>query len=262
MLNANNLQEGDKMTKIVEIKNIYFNYSDQPILQDVSLDVFKGDYIGLVGPNGSAKSTLLKLILGILKANKGEVYLFRQKIEKFKQWDKIGYVSQNAASFNKSFPATVEEIVGVNLIGRNKENRSSYKEDQKAIDEVLEIVKMQEYKKRLIGNLSGGQQQRVFIAKALISQPELLLLDEPTVGVDMASQELFYDIIGKLNKDLQMTIILVSHDIGVITEKVNRIACMGNKKLYIDCEHSNVGVENFIKNIYGEKIKTIDHHHL
>ena len=260
-LNANSLQEGEKMTKILEIKNIYFNYAQQLILKDVSLDVYRGDYIGLIGPNGSAKSTLLKLILGILKPYQGSIHVFGEEIEKFKQWGKIGYVSQKAVSFNKSFPATVEEIVGVNLIANNKKNKRKHKKNQTAINEVLEIVKMQDYKKRLIGNLSGGQQQRIFIAKALISQPELLLLDEPTVGVDIASQELFYDIIGKLNKNFKMTIILVSHDIGVITEKVNRVACMGNKKLYIDCADSNVGIEHFIKDIYGEKIKIIDHHH-
>lgn len=249
------------MTKILEVKNIYFNYDEQLILNNVSLDVFKGDYLGLIGPNGSAKSTLLKLILGILKPYKGTIRLFGEEIDRFKHWEKIGYVSQRAASFNRSFPATVEEIVGANLIVSNKKKKKSEKKNEKAIERALEIVKMQDYKERLIGNLSGGQQQRVFIAKALISDPELLLLDEPTVGVDIASQELFYDIIGKLNKDLSMTIILVSHDIGVITEKVNRVACMGNKKLYADCSDSNVGVHDFIKNIYGEKIKVIDHHH-
>jgi zinc transport system ATP-binding protein len=249
------------MTKILEVKNVHFNYDEQLILNNVSLDVYKGDYLGLIGPNGSAKSTLLKLILGILKPYKGTIQIFGEDIDKFKQWEKIGYVSQKAASFNKSFPATVEEIVGANLIVANKKKKKSDNKNDYTIDRVLEIVKMLDYKNRLIGNLSGGQQQRIFIAKALISEPELLLLDEPTVGVDLASQELFYDIIGKLNKELSMTIILVSHDIGVITEKVNRVACMGNKKLYTDCSDSNVGVHDFIKNIYGEKIKVIDHHH-
>src|SRR5690554_6205411 len=205
------------MTRILEVKNVSFGYDRDLILENISLELNRGDYLGLIGPNGSAKSTLIKLILGILKPYRGSIKLFGEDIQSFKQWSRIGYVSQKATSFNKNFPATVEEILRVNLKSK----------DQSAVNRALDIVRMGAYKKRLIGNLSGGQQQRVFIAKALISQPELLLLDEPTVGIDISSQELFYEILDRLNKNYQMTIILVSHDIGVITEKVNRIACMG-----------------------------------
>jgi zinc transport system ATP-binding protein len=135
------------------------------------------------------------------------------------------------------------------------------KNERESIEKVLEIVKMKDYKNRLIGNLSGGQQQRIFIAKALVSQPELILLDEPTVGIDLKSQELFYDIIGKLNRDMKMTVVMVSHDIGVITEKVNRIACMGNKRIYTDKCDSLIEADDFLKDIYGDKVKMIQHHH-
>lgn len=248
------------MTRIIEVKNITFGYDERIILKDISINIHRGDYIGLIGPNGSAKSTFIKLLLGILKPLKGTIHMFGEDIQRFKQWKRIGYVSQKATSFNKSFPATVEEIVGANLIKEGR-NGKSKKENKKTIDDVLEIVKMQDYKKRLIGNLSGGQQQRVFIAKALISSPELLLLDEPTVGIDMDSQELFYDIIEKLNHKFNMTIILVSHDIGAITDKVNKIACMGNQKIYVhDCQ-SKEDMNLFIKNVYGENTKMIDHHY-
>ena len=255
------MQEGEELEKVLEVSNIHFKYDSLLILEGLFLDLYKGDYLGLIGPNGSAKSTLLKLILGILKPYKGEIHIFGNEISQFRQWDRVGYVSQKAASFNKSFPATIEEILEADLKATNKKKKISNKRNRNDIDRVLEIVKMGDYKKRLIGNLSGGQQQRIFIARSLINNPELLILDEPTVGVDIASQELFYDIIGKLNADFGMSIILVTHDIGVITEKVNRVACMGNKKLYSDCSNSNTEVHDFIREIYGEKIKLIDHHH-
>lgn len=255
------MQEGEKVAKLVELKEVTFGYDEQIVLKNISLEVYKGDYLGIIGPNGSAKSTLLKLILGIEKPLKGTIRLFDDEIHKFKQWNKIGYVSQKANSFNKSFPATVEEIVEANLNAAKKNQKKFIKSNKELIDRVLEIVKMKDYKNRLIGNLSGGQQQRVFIAKALVSEPELLILDEPTVGIDMASQEIFYDIIGKLNEKWDMTIILVSHDIGVITERVNRIVCMGNKTLYTHDSNSNGDVDLFIKKVYGKKVKKIDHHY-
>ena len=175
MINANHLQEGEKVTKLVELKEVTFGYDEQIVLKDVSLEVYKGDYLGIIGPNGSAKSTLLKLMLGIEEPLKGMIRLFDKEIHKFKQWNKIGYVSQKANSFNKSFPATVEEIVEANLNAVKKNQKNVTKSNKELINEVLEIVKMKDYKNRLIGNLSGGQQQRVFIAKALVSEPELLI---------------------------------------------------------------------------------------
>lgn len=255
------MQEGEKMTKIVELKDVTFGYDEQMVLEKVSLEVYQGDYLGIIGPNGSAKSTLLKLILGIEKPLKGTIRLFGEEIHKFKQWNKIGYVSQKSNSFNKSFPATVEEIIKANLIATKRNHKKFYQSDPELVDWVLEVVKMKDYKKRLIGNLSGGQQQRIFIAKALVSKPEFLILDEPTVGIDMASKEIFYDIIGDLNQKWGMTIILVSHDIGVITEKVNRIACMGNQTLYIHDNDKKRDMDQFIKKVYGQKIKKIHHHY-
>ncbi|MCR1900035.1 metal ABC transporter ATP-binding protein [Irregularibacter muris] len=249
------------MEKIVEVKNITFGYDEQRVLENTSLDIYKGDYMGIIGPNGSAKSTLVKLILGILTPYRGRVKLFQEDIKKFKQWNKVGYISQKATSFNKNFPATVEEIIVSNLPLGNKLLGTKGKKEKEAIDHVLEVVKMQDYKNRLIGNLSGGQQQRVFIARTLASNPELIFLDEPTVGIDVKSQELFYDIMGKLNKEMNMTIVMISHDIGVITEKANRIACMGNRKVHTSQCDSSVEIEKFIKNIYGDKVKMIDHHH-
>ena len=147
------------MEKVLEVKNVYFKYDEQFILEGACLDLFKGDYLGLIGPNGSAKSTLLKLILGILKPYKGEIQIFGQEIREFNSWEKVGYVSQKATSINRSFPATVEEILEAELKATNKKRKHQI-ENNIDINKVLDIVKIGDYKKRLIGNLSGGQQQK------------------------------------------------------------------------------------------------------
>lgn len=249
------------MEKIVSINNLTFGYDKKLVLDDINLDIYKGDYLGIVGPNGSAKSTLIKLLLGLLKANKGEIRLFGRAIEKFNDWGKIGYVSQKATAFNTSFPATVEEVIAANLfpkIGLFKNIKKSHLE---RVDEVLDIVGILEFKDRLIGNLSGGQQQKVFIARTLVSQPQVIFLDEPTVGIDLDSQKEFYELLEKLNKEMGITIVMISHDIGAITEKVSRVACMGDTKLVVHNSCCNVPFNEVLSKFYGEKMKLLIHHH-
>ena len=221
------------MDKIVKIRNLFFGYDEKMVLEDINLDIHRGDYLGIVGPNGSAKSTLLKSILGLLKPQRGSIEIFGRSIKDFKEWGRIGYVSQKATFFNSSFPATVEEVVSANLFPKIGLFKSIKKEHKERVFETLKVVGMENYRRRLIGNLSGGQQQKVFIAKTLISEPEIIFLDEPTVGIDVESQGEFYDLLERFNKDMNITIVMVSHDIGVITEKVSRIACMGDKKLLV-----------------------------
>lgn len=249
------------MKKIVNIQDVSFGYNEKLVLKNIRLDIWKGDYLGLVGPNGSAKSTLIKLILGLLKPQKGSIRLFGTDINKFKDWKKIGYIAQNAHAVNTGFPGTVEEIISANLysqIGLFHPIRKKHKEE---VDTVLRFVGMDGYKKRLIGNLSGGQQQKVMIARTLISKPEIIFLDEPTVGIDIKSQVEFYDLLQELNENMNMTIIMVSHDIGVITEKVNRIACLGEGNLFIHDQNSQIPFSTFISKVYGEKMNFLIHHH-
>lgn len=248
------------MKKIVEMKNLSFKYDVVPILKNVNLTVFEGDFMGIVGPNGSAKSTLIKLLLGILNPQQGEIYLMNKPLNNFGDWHRIGYISQKVRSFNNSFPATVEEIVAANLykeLGILKFMRKKHKDK---IDEALEIVGMVDYKKRLIGTLSGGQQQRIFIAKTLINNPQIIFMDEPLVGVDIKSQESFYKLMEKLNKDLGITLIMVSHDIGVVTERTNRVACVGNQQVFVH-ESKTFNEEEYIKSVYGDRIKLLHHRH-
>lgn len=248
------------MEKVLDVKGVYFGYNKRNVLEDVNLTVFRGDFLGIVGPNGSAKSTLIKIILGILKPQKGTVVLLNSPIERFNQWNKIGYISQRVRNFNPAFPATVEEVVGANLYSQMGFLKFLNEKHKIKIKRALDVVNMSGYQNHLIGNLSGGQQQKVFIARTLISNPEIIFMDEPLVGVDTQSQEQFYGLMEKLNKGLGITLVMVSHDIGVITNKANRVACVGNKKV---CVHPSIDFdkEEHIKDIYGESLSILHHKH-
>ncbi|KXZ40312.1 zinc transport system ATP-binding protein [Alkalithermobacter thermoalcaliphilus JW-YL-7 = DSM 7308] len=238
------------MKSIFQVRNLSFSYDGVSVIDNISFDIEKGDYFALIGPNGSGKTTLLKLLLGILTPTSGKIMYLGEDIKFSKYKNKIGYVSQKANSFNESFPATVEEIILFTL--KSIHNLSSKQLIEKT-HEVLNKVNMIEYKDRLIGNLSGGQQQRVFIAKALSKDPSILFLDEPTVGVDYRSEEEFYNIMQNLNKE-GVTIFIVSHDIGSVINKVNKVACIGNKKIHIHKSTQFVDIENNLRSIYGENI--------
>ena len=218
------------MEEILKIENLNFEYPDTEVLKDVSFSLNKGDFLGIIGANGAGKSTLIKIILKLLPYSKGKITLFGEDLSAFKDTRKIGYVSQKANSFVKSFPATVGEVVTANLYGQKKLISRYTKEDREKVRAVLKQVGMDEYEERQIGKLSGGQVQRVFIARALIAEPELLLMDEPTVGVDAASARAIMDIITDLNKQ-GMTIIMTNHD----TPELVRVS----SKLLIFCEHGN-----------------------
>ena len=245
---------------IVTVDNLSFSYGPNKVLEDVSFKIKEGDFVGIIGPNGSAKSTLLKLMLGLLKPDKGSIKLFGKPVGKFNDYKRIGYISQNVRDFNQMFPATVEEIVGANLyLKRSLFNRLK-KEDYVKIEKALQIVEMEEFGKRKIGNLSGGQKQRVFIARALVNNPEILFMDEPLVGVDLDSQNRFYNLMARLNKDYNMTLIMVSHDVGVISKKVNRIFCLSKGKVYGHNSNQSICLDTF-KDTFGDNMNILFHDH-
>ena len=209
------------MKEILKVDNLCFDYPDISLLRDVSFTVQKGDFLGIIGANGAGKSTLIKLILGLLKKDAGEIKLFT---------DKIGYVAQKANSFNTDFPATVREVVMANLyksVGLFKRYKKS---DEEKMKTALARVGMAGYENRMIGKLSGGQQQRVFIARALIAEPELLLMDEPTVGVDAQSVHAIMELAAELNRQ-GIAIVMTNHDTPTLVQASN--------KLLIFCEHGN-----------------------
>lgn len=203
---------------IIQLNNIHFSYSQEEVIKDTSLTIHKGDYVGIIGPNGGGKSTLLKIMLGILKPNNGQVKLFSTNITQFKNWEKIGYVPQRTY-IDMNFPVTVEEVVMMGRFGKLGLFHFPKKEDKEKILWALKQVDMLAFKDRQISDLSGGQQQRVFIARALASEPEIIFLDEPTVGVDVKTQKQFYELLRKLNKELSLTLILVSHELDVVAHE-------------------------------------------
>jgi zinc transport system ATP-binding protein len=232
------------------------------VLEDIHLTVEKGSFLGLVGPNGSGKTTLLKCLLGLLKPQQGEIKLFGQQIEKFKNWHEIGFVSQKANSFNTGFPASVFEVVSSGLTSKIGLFKFMTAQDRRKVYDAIESVGLNKFAKRNIGELSGGQQQRAFIARAIVSNPKLLILDEPTVGVDAQTVQNFYEMLTHLNKNLGITLILVSHDIGAITDKVSHVACI-NKNLYF---HGNSKDFESLKDdemseFYGHSLHVLTHDH-
>lgn len=218
---------------IIEVNNLTFEYPDTAVLKDVTFNLKKGDFLGIIGANGAGKSTLMKLILGLLTPDTGKVALFGGSVQK--PLTRVGYVSQRASFFNADFPATVGEVVRANLFPKKGLFKPYTKADEIYVDNALNMVGMSEFKNKRIGELSGGQQQRVFIARALVREPELLLMDEPTVGIDAQSVHEIMDIINTLNKN-GMTIIMTNHDTPTLLNSAN--------KLLIFCEH---GYEEFVE---------------
>ncbi|MEH7414111.1 metal ABC transporter ATP-binding protein [Neobacillus drentensis] len=250
------------MQAIIEIKHLFYRYEKESVLEDINITVPDGSFLAIVGPNGSGKSTLLKLILGLLKLQKGDLFLFGQEISKFKDWQKIGYVSQKANSFNTGFPATVFEVVSSGLTKKLGLFTFFKKEHREKVMEALDAVGMKEFSQRNIGELSGGQQQRVFIARALVSEPKLLILDEPTVGVDAENVHSFYEMLGDLNAARGITLLLVTHDIGTISDKVTHVACL-NKHLHFhgDTEEFEQLSMNGLSKVYGHDVHLLAHNH-
>lgn len=248
----------DHSLNIIEVDKVSFAYKDNLVLKEVSLNVHKGDYLGMIGPNGGGKTTLVKIMLGLLSPPKGSVRLFGQEIESFKDWSKVGYVPQKVINFDVNFPATVFEVVAMGRYGKRGLFRSLTKVDKEVVRESLRQVEMLEFKDRIIGDLSGGQQQRVFIARALAGEPEVIFLDEPMSGVDAQAQDQFYQLLKKLNRDLELTLVFISHDIEAVVNEVTEIAFVNRSLSYDD--NPKKFVKGEMKKLYGES-KFIHHHH-
>ena len=214
---------------IVESKNLFVNYGALPALSDVCFSIRKGDYVGLVGPNGSGKSTLIKCILGLLRPARGSVTLFGVDARAVHQREKIGYLPQRIDFFNPRFPSTVAEIISQGLIA-NK--RAGKRQGKTQIDAMLEQLEIIDIKNRLIGDLSGGQQQRVFIARALVNDPDLLILDEPGSALDPETRDNFFSLLQQLNEKKGVTIIMVTHDIGGIGEYASKLLYLDKRVIF------------------------------
>jgi zinc transport system ATP-binding protein len=211
---------------IIEIKNLDFAYTGENILSSINLNVKNRDFLAIIGPNGGGKTTLLKLMLGLLKPDRGTVLVKGKKPGN--TTSSIGYVPQNV-HLNQSFPISALDVVLMGSFDPKKRFRQNQTKNRKEALEALERLEMGNHANKKIGTLSGGQRQRVLIARALVSKPELLLLDEPTASIDTKGQTEFYELLAKLNKEI--TILVVSHDLLVISRYVDTVACV-NKHLH------------------------------
>jgi zinc transport system ATP-binding protein len=249
-----------KALPLIKTEHLAFSYGDQPILEHVNLHIDKGDYLGIIGPNGSGKTTLLRLLLGLLEPTKGEITILGHKPAELEQRSAIGYVPQRVAQANFQFPAIVREVVRSGRTARRGLFQSFNEEDEAIVDKALKLAEITHLEDRLISNLSGGERQRVFIARALAGEPELLILDEPTVGVDVASQETFYSLLCSLNKHEGLTIILVSHDVDVIAQEVKTLLFL-NRKVIAYGSPRSIMKTSYLEKLYGRNVQLIEHHH-
>lgn len=236
---------------VITLENVSFSYDGPRVLEDINLSVEQGDFLGLVGPNGGGKSTLLKIVLGLLTPETGNIkVLGRDPVNARRA---IGYVPQ-FATFPRHFPVSVEETVLLGRLGRTRSILGYNKRDKEAARQALAKTEITDLRARPIGALSGGQMQRVLIARALVSEPDLLILDEPTSNIDMRAETDIFDLLKTLNE--RMTIVVVSHDIGFISQYVTLIACLNRTLL---C-HTSLPIEGeMIERLYGRAVQMIQH---
>ena len=236
---------------IVTVNNLSFRYNSMDVLSNISFDVNAGDFIGLVGPNGSGKTTAIKVILGLLKRTNGAVSLFGTNVNNFRDWRKVGYLPQKLTHFNPYFPATVKEIVSSGLFSSKKFPKRIQRSDEALIDEALNMTDVADIRDEMIGELSGGQQQRVLLARAVINRPELLILDEPTTALDPEAREKFFQTIMGLNQTRNMTIILITHDIASIGKYAFKLLYL-DKQIIFYGSFEDFCVSEKMTNYFGE----------
>jgi zinc transport system ATP-binding protein len=213
--------------KVIEIRNLCFAYNGKEVLHDINLTVKEKEYLAIIGPNGGGKTTLLKLILGLLKPNHGTVKVFGEPPER--HMHHIGYVPQQI-SIKKGFPISVVNTVLMGLTVKNKFGFWYSETDKQKAYDALKTVEMEQFANKKISDLSGGQKQRVFLARALVSNPKLLILDEPTSSIDPHGTFCFFTFLERLSE--KMTIVVVSHDLSLVASKIYSLACVNKRLIY------------------------------
>jgi len=211
----------------IEVRNLWYAYDNVPILQDITFHLEQGDFLGILGPNGGGKTTLLKLLLGILKPNRGVIKILGEAPHDAK--NRVGYVPQNTG-FNITFPISVFDLALMGRMSPSRMGRRFSAEDRLKVGELLRKVGMWDYRHVPVGKLSGGQRQRVFIARSLATEPQILFLDEPTASVDSEFETNLYELLRELNE--RVTVVVITHDIGVISRYVKSVACVNRTLMF------------------------------
>lgn len=244
---------------IFDVKNLNFKVRGQSILSHISLEIFNGEYVAIIGPNGGGKTTLIRMLLGLEVPTNGGIRLFGKKLKNFKEWNKIGFVPQRAAQVDQNFPATALDIVKMGRVSKRKLFSRESEEDKQAVDDAMAKMDILDLKDKMVGTLSGGQRQRVMIARALASKPEILILDEPNTGVDVVSQQSFYALLAKLNKEDNMTIVFITHDIGVIADDIGRLFTINQKAIICNNPKEAMSCED-MSELYGISAHLVHNH--
>jgi len=242
----------------IELNNVSFSYGNNPVIEKLSFTVRKGEYLGIIGPNGGGKTTLIKVILGLLHPTEGAVMLFGKDRHDFKEKHRIGYVPQRVTQTDREFPATVFEVVRTGRIPRLGFFERFTAKDIEIVERAMKTAGIERYRDTLIGNLSGGERQRVYIARALAGEPDVLILDEPTVGVDIGAQKTFYEFLASLNKDHNLTIIFISHDIDAVSQETKTVLCL-NHTLVCHGLPRDLLNEHVLERLYGKHTHLVDH---
>jgi len=244
---------------IFDVKNLSFSVRGIDILKNISLEIFTGEYIAIIGPNGGGKTTLIRMLLGLEKPTNGEIRIFGKKLKNFKEWHKIGFVPQRASLIDENFPATVEDIVKMGRVAKRGIFSSYSKDDAKLVHDAMVKMDIVDLKSKMVGTLSGGQRQRAMIARALASSPEILILDEPNTGVDIASQQRFYKLLSELNREENITIVFITHDIGVIADDIGRLFTINQKATICNNPKETLSCED-MSALYGIEAHLIHNH--
>jgi zinc transport system ATP-binding protein len=240
-------------TTAVEVRDVSLAFNEVPVLEEISLTLEQGDFLGIIGPNGGGKTTLLRVILGLVKPDRGDVRVFGKPPSR--AHGEVGYVPQYAR-FDASFPIDVLEVVLMGRLSRGALFSRVTAEDREAAQEALVRVQMADLASRQIGELSGGQLQRVLVARALAVEPRILLLDEPTASIDTPIGRSVYELLEDLARE--KTVVLVSHDIGVISRYVKTVACL-NRHLHY--HHSKELTSEMVEAAYGCPVELLGHGH-
>jgi zinc transport system ATP-binding protein len=248
------------MTKpsVVKLEDVWVSYHETLALRGVDMEIENGEFLGLIGPNGSGKTTLIRVILGLVKPDRGKVTVFGAPPDSLgAKHHLIGYVPQRSQG-DWSFPVSVMDVVIMGRYGKIGLLKRPSAADREVAMGALEDVQMQDFARRQLAELSGGQQQRVLIARALATEPKLLLLDEPAAGVDAYGEERFYELLEGLKEERGLTIVIVTHDIAVVSAHVEKLACL-NQTLYTHAPPAEVITAGTLEKVYGCEVELLAH---
>ena len=243
----------------IKAEGLQIRRGGSAVIENASFSILQGDFAGIVGPNGGGKTTLVQGLLGLLPLAKGEVWLYGTRLHEFRSWEKVGYISQDATSFDEKFPLTTRELVGIGLVSGKTMGRPLRSSMWERVDRELEFMGIADLAGRRIGELSGGQRQRMVVARALVRDPELLVLDEPERGMDASALERFYGKLSELHRERKVTIVVVSHDLSTVFCRMSKVLCV-NRVVYSSCVDGHQE-EDVLKKVYGEHFHFVYHEH-